>query len=123
MNEINNSVKLLAKVAIFFAKVDGVFHHDERKTINEFLTRMSEKYSENVSESELLAMENQTYSFEDIVSDTTCLIKEFSSEEKTMFLDKLDEFIEAVIKADGVLDPKEVTQFEEWKKQREYFLK
>lgn len=107
---------LIAKTGIFFANCDGEYDKKEHDFITRYVHELEQE--ENISE-EVKFTITQTlshkYTYDEIVTETRELLKNFNEVEQQAITEKLQEFITAVIHADNILHPQEAALFEKWK--------
>jgi hypothetical protein len=118
MSTFNERVALLfAKTGVFFANCDGVYDKREKDFINEFVSSLKgiSIISDEIAHI-ILNTDSNEITFESITEDTTRVLSECDKDTNETLLAALENFIDKVIKADGIIHPNEKKYFNEWKK-------
>lgn len=92
------------------------FDSKEEEFIKEFTSELGKKGLVNSDAVALLKnLRGYQVSFEQVVNRTKLFLSNFSSEDQRKISDKIEEFIDAIIKADNVVAPQEADLQKRWK--------
>ena len=110
-------VILLAKIGVFFANCDGCYDQCEKNFIRNFIALLSEKNFIDSSTNEILeGIEGKVISIDIVIQETKSFVDLLQEIEKDACLSAIEDFIERLIKSDGVIHAKEAENFALWKR-------
>lgn len=114
---VERVIKLMTKTGLFFGCVDGNYDATERQFIDNFTARLSAVGPIDEVQDMLAHATDVHYTLDEIVAETRELLNGFDNlaERQTVAL-ALYQFIDNVIKADGVEHPAEREAFVAWNK-------
>jgi hypothetical protein len=108
-------VKLMAKTGLFFASVDGEYADSERTFIENYINQLSAVGPVDEVKDMLENALNQHFTLDEIIDETRQLLTYFTQpEDKQAIVMSMANFIEQVIRADGVEHPAEKQAFLAW---------
>ncbi len=108
-------VKLMAKTGLFFASVDGEYADSERTFIENYINQLSAVGPVDEVKDMLENALNQHFTLDEIIDETRQLLTYFTQpEDKQAIVMSMANFIEQVIRADGVEHPAEKQAFMAW---------
>ncbi len=108
-------VKLMAKTGLFFASVDGEYADSERTFIENYINQLSAVGPVDEVKDMLENALNQHFTLDEIIDETRQLLTCFTQpEDKQAIVMSMANFIEQVIRADGVEHPAEKQAFLAW---------
>lgn len=118
----NKLAILTSKIGFYFAKCDGDYDSRERMFIYNYIDLLEEQNLINEETKSIISdVENQSLTIESIVNDTKDFLGMLpEKEDKVECINSLKEFIESVIKADGVVLDVESANYNEWIKAIEH---
>lgn len=117
-------VLLLAKIGSFFANCDGEYSDDEKVFITNYIQTMrSNSVLSDSTEIQLLETTNHNISYNEIISDTENLLKDFNPTEQHAIIKSISDFIQKVIEADNHVNKNEELYFKQWSNHFNSFLK
>ena len=116
MEEVIETIKLMAKAGLFFANCDGDFEQRERHFIDAFLNGILEvgEIEDNLKE-DVKDTLNHKYTVEGIIADTQHLIEGFNADERKAILFTISQFIHKVIATDEKVNDVERENYIKWK--------
>lgn len=109
---------LLIKIGLFFANCDGVYDPREKKFITNFI--MSLELNGLIDTGSLKEDVVKDIKYDDIngiIDETNKFIGQLEEDEREPFGSMLNNYIEGIIKADGVIDPNETHYYNMWKEE------
>ena len=107
--------KLLMKIGSLFANCDGKYTATEDDFIKRFIIAIiKDSVLQEEEEKLLIHFVPQEVSLELVASEFLAFISQFSDDEKQIIKAKVDEFITALIKVDGVIAPEETILYKKW---------
>ena len=110
-------VKLVAKTGLFFSCVDGEYADSERQFIENYLSQLSKVGPIDEVEEMLRNALHNHFTLDEVVADTKALLAQFDRPgDRQMVIMSLYQFIDKVIKADGVENPDERQALIDWAK-------
>lgn len=111
-----NAALLLAKYGYYFAKCDGSIDITEENCIAKILSKVNSESDLNINIEKCMSdIKNENVEFESLIYETKELLNGFNETEKQAIIAKFDEFIYAVIQADGIIHPNETKYYSIWK--------
>ncbi len=114
---IEKTIKLLAKVGLFFAKADGKYTDKEENFIAKFIDRLAGDGDDRKEAEALLeGYLDKTFTLDEIIADTKDLLSGFNETEQGVITLMLNGFIDQVIEADGKESAAELKNYEAWQK-------
>lgn len=112
----NDFISIVARIGLFFAHCDGEYHPKERSFIRRFLINLQTKGLVNDEDiKELETLQNETPSLEQITEESADFLLAQPVKTRAELYEMMKQFIESVIKADGVLQQEENDSFDFWK--------
>lgn len=110
-------IELCSKTGVFFGGCDGDYSESERNFVSSFLKNLKKEYTiDEETEAMVNGVLEKTYTIEEIIDETNQMLEGLTTDEKKQVKELLSQFIDAVIKADGVLDPNEIKFYNQWNK-------
>ncbi|MBR1550895.1 MAG: hypothetical protein IJ632_01075 [Muribaculaceae bacterium] len=114
---VEQVIKLMAKTGLFFGCVDGSYDVSERQFIENFTAQLSAVGPIDEVQDMLAHATDVHYTLDEIVAETRQLLNGFDNvAERQMVAMALYQFIDNVVKADGVEHPAEREAFIAWNK-------
>ena len=114
---VERIIHLMIKTGLFFGCVDGEYADAERQFIENFAQQLQQAGPIDEVQDMLDHATDHQYTLDEIIADTKALLDEFDSpNERQMVTLALYQFIDNVIKADGVEHPAEHEAFIAWGK-------
>ncbi len=105
----------MAKMGLFFASVDGEYADSERTFIENYINQLSAVGPVDEVKDMLENALNQHFTLDEIIDETRQLLTYFTQpEDKQAIVMSMANFIEQVIRADGVEHPAEKQAFLAW---------
>lgn len=115
MNKKVKMIELCSKIGVFFGSCDGNYSDDERNFVSSFINKLkTEDTINNEVENLMNGVLEKSYTIEEIIDETNQILEGLGKDDKKYLKDLLCQFIESVIKADGVLHPNEIKFYEQW---------
>ena len=116
LNQEENTIRLCAKIGVFFANADGEYSESEKQYVDMFLNHLKEQ-NRLTDDLELLVkhFDYKKCTIEMIIEDTKNVLESLNSETQAQVIDQLSCLIEKVINADGHLHEKELMYYNQWK--------
>ena len=112
---IERMVRLVAKTGLFFSCVDGEYADSERQFLRNYLEQLAKVGPVDEVKDMIEHAMDQPITFDEVVAETRELIAMFdSSFDKEMIEMSMFNFIDQIIKADGVEHPAEREYFIAW---------
>ena len=108
-------IGLVAKTGLYFSCVDGCYAESEKRFIENYIGQLSRVGDVSEVKDLLEHATDRHFTLEEIVADTKALLASFDSgEDRQAILLSLYNFIDNVIKADGVEHPAEREALLHW---------
>lgn len=110
----------VAKVAMFFAKVDGIVATEEKSVILDFKNKLKQAgilATDKDSDDFDCEMYKGLSSIEEVISETRAILSEDSERMRRPILNAMDTLIESIILADGDVSVEESNSYNIWKKE------
>lgn len=108
-------VKLVAKTGLYFSCVDGVYDDTERKFIENYIGQLSRVGDASEVKQMIEHALDQHFTHDEIVANTRELLSRFPSpNDRHAIVMALFQFVDSVIKADGVEHPAETEALIKW---------
>lgn len=116
MQKLIDTIKLMAKTGLFFANADGDYSDKEKQFITDFVLGI-EKIGDLETElkAQVLDAVNHTYTFDEIVDETSSLLEGFCPEEQDAIKKSLEAFVRQVITIDGKCRQEEHEFYIRWR--------
>ena len=116
LNQEENTIRLCAKIGVFFANADGEYSKSEKQYVDMFLNQLKEQ-NRLTDDLELLVkhFDYKKCTIEMIIEDTKNVLESLNPETKSQVIEQLSCLIEKVINADGNLHKKELMYYNQWK--------
>lgn len=116
LNQEENTIRLCAKIGVFFANADGEYSKSEKQYVDMFLNQLKEQ-NRLTDDLELLVkhFDYKKCTIEMIIEDTKNVLESLNPETKSQVIEQLSCLIEKVINADGNLHEKELMYYNQWK--------
>lgn len=112
----SNMIQLLVKIGVFYAGADGCIDDSESNTINSFIKNICLECPAYTDINLLSSLKNESMDLEKLMKEMDEYLSVFQTSEKKEIIMIVNRFIEAVIKADGVIDPSESEYYDKWLK-------
>lgn len=119
MTQVEQSANI-ARIALFFAKSDGVVANEEKKVIADYIKKLQDQ---NIIKNEKdLSIFNtissvELFTMDEVVATTKTVIDNEPKNTHRMITNAMTSLIEAIILADGVVTADESENFNKWKAQ------
>ena len=108
-------VNLVAKTGLYFGCVDGNYDESERRFIENYIGQLSRVGDVSEVQAMIEHALDQHFTLEEIIADTKELLASFDEPTaRQAIIMSLFQFIDAVIKADGVEHPAEREALIKW---------
>ncbi len=108
-------VKLVAKTGLYFSCVDGVYDDSERRFVENYIGQLSRVGDATEVKDMIEHALEQHFTHDEIVADTRELLSMFASpNDRQAIVMALFQFVNSVIKADGVEHPAEKEALIRW---------
>ncbi len=108
-------IGLVAKTGLYFSCVDGNYDESERRFIDNYIGQLAAVGDVSEVRAMLDSAIDKRYTHDEIVADTKALLATFeSADDRRAVLLSLYNFIDNVIKADGVEHPAEREALLRW---------
>lgn len=107
---------LLIKIGLFFANCDGDYDPREKRFITDFI--MSLELNNILDTNSLNDDVVNEIKYDDIkenINEMNKFVSQLKKEEKVPFVSMIDNFIDGIIKADGIIHPQETFYYNMWK--------
>lgn len=116
LNQEENTIRLCAKIGVFFANADGEYSKSEKQYVDMFLNQLKEQ-NRLTDDLELLVkhFDYKKCTIEMIIEDTKNVLESLNPETQSQVIEQLSCLIEKVINADGNLHEKELMYYNQWK--------
>lgn len=109
-------VELLIKIGLFFANCDGNYDPREKKFIHNFLRNLELNHILMPGDYDKEALEDvDPGKIDSVIADTKSFVNKLHEEEKKLFMDLIDDYIQGIIKADNIIDSHETYYYNMWK--------
>ncbi|MBQ1724246.1 MAG: TerB family tellurite resistance protein [Muribaculaceae bacterium] len=110
-------VKLVAKTGLYFSCVDGEYADSERQFIENYLAQLSKVGPVDEVQDMLRKALYNRFTLEEVVADTKALLAQFDRPlDRQSIIMSLFQFIDKVVKADGVERGEEKSAIIAWAK-------
>lgn len=107
---------LLIKIGLFFANCDGNYDPREKKFISNFLKSLELNKILEPRSYDKEAIDNIKYDdINSIIDEMNGFVSQLKDDEKQPFVSMIDSYIQGIIKADNIIDPKEKLYYNMWK--------
>lgn len=109
-------VELLIKIGLFFANCDGDYDPKEKKFIYNFLRNLEFNHILVPGTYDKEKLENVAPgNIDSIMVEMKNFVNKLQEEEKKLFMDLVDDYIQGIIKADNIIDSHETYYYYIWK--------
>ena len=109
-------VELLIKIGLFFANCDGNYDPREKKFIHNFLRNLELNHILVPGDYDKEALEDVAPgNIDSVIADMKSFVNKLHEEEKELFMDLIDDYIQGIIKADNIIDSHETYYYNMWK--------